>query len=70
MEKKPRPWAKLPELIEAATSKPDSRGDELKHKLQDVVEKWETKTYCDDYSKNYREKLARELWLDLGSMLK
>ena len=60
---------KLPELIEAATSKSGNSCDDLKNKLQNLLDKWDAKTYCDDYSKNPRRKLAREFWSELKSLL-
>lgn len=60
---------RLPELIEILDSKQVNNFSELRDKLQDLVTKWDGKTYCDDYSKNPRKRLARELWSEVKSLL-
>lgn len=46
-----------------------SRGEsEQLDKLNELIAKWDAKTYGDDYSKNPRKKLARELWSELNSL--
>lgn len=60
---------RLPELIQVLDSKQINNSSELRDKLQCLLTKWDTKTYCDEYSKNPRKRLARELWLELKSFL-
>ena len=60
---------RLPEIIDALDLEPTNDCSVLRDKLQDLLTKWDEKTYCDDYSKNPRKKLARELWSELKSYL-
>ncbi len=46
----------------------DRSESELNAKLLDILTEWDVKTFCDDYSKNPRKKLAREFWLELKSL--
>lgn len=60
---------KLPELIKIFNDKQINNSSELRDELQDLLTKWDAKTYCNDYSQNPRKKLARKLWLELKSLL-
>lgn len=60
---------KIPEIIELINSQQFSSQNELLASLQDLLARWDAKTCCEDYSKNPRKRLARELWSELKSIL-
>lgn len=58
----------ISEII-AAYERQSSNNNDLVDQLEKLLNEWDKKTYCEDYSKNPRKKFARLLWSDLKSLI-
>lgn len=60
---------KIPEILVLYEKQDNSnQNNEALEKIKNLLEKWDKKTVCEDYSKNPRKRLARELWLELKAV--
>lgn len=60
---------KIPEILALYEKQDKGSQDEALDSIKNLLEKWDKKTACEDYSKNPRKRLARELWLELKSLI-